>query len=179
MHGWVWFSLSCGQVRLKHTSTGSRRLRWRSITLRGVANSALHSFRTSKPCLDLIFLKAVRCPWLLRLQYPVVLIGLLPLQEQDPLHVAVDFWMQRSGEVFQPFALVEVQTRRPSFSTGISAPADFSESVFTSLHHCLLLRLYLFLASANLSIFSWVLFSFIVLNRWRFLAAAFLQRSSN
>ena len=71
---------------------------------------------------------------------------------------------------FSTFALAEVQTRRPSFSTGISDPADFSGSVFTSLHYCLLLRLYLFLASANLSMFSWVLFSFIVLNRWRFLA---------
>ena len=127
MHGWVWFSLSCGQVRLKLTSTGLGRLRGRSITLRGPPNSVLHSFRTSMPCLDLIFLKAVRCPWLLRLQYP-------------------------------------------SFSTGISDPADFSVILFTSLHHCLLLRLYLFLASANLSMFSWVLFSFTVLNRWRFLA---------
>ena len=84
------------------TSTGLGRLRGRSITLRGPPNSVLHSFRTSKPCLDLIFLKAVRYPWLLRLQYPVVLTGLLPLQEQDPLHAAVDFWMQRSGQVFQP-----------------------------------------------------------------------------
>ena len=84
------------------TSTGLGRLRGRSITLRGPPNSVLHSFRTSKPCLDLIFLKAVRYPWLLRLQYPVFLTGLLPLQEQDPLHAAVDFWMQRSGQVFQP-----------------------------------------------------------------------------